>query len=372
MITETKTLLTHHWALDEMAAESAGQLIDAHPEQRKQLEAALLPLSEHATAARDENRRELALITRGESSKKLLLLGPCSLDEETDVTKVFDAVTTLQRTLGSSALVAMRANSAKPRTASGWKGMWYSTDEPLRRAMFDIYSEAAERHIPIVSEITETPQIAALAPFLSGAWIGARDIASTSLRGMASAFHMPIGLKTGVNGETKTTEQALQAARSNSDITGSGVDLTRLAATAEHPGIALHPVPVQSGNENLFVIARGNSSGEHTKAAGLRHLGETCVMGARSDAVTVVDVSHDLVNAFGSNRADPNRSRITINGLLTALESGDISAGNTIAGILAEIGPTTGRTDPNWLLNKESIEFLHGSMERLARIGQYA
>jgi phospho-2-dehydro-3-deoxyheptonate aldolase len=178
-IQATEARLTQHWMLDEVAAAELAQGISLAGHQYIDELADGVELAPAAVSARDEHRAEIGAILRGDSERQLVVIGPCSLDTETDYASLFDYVGELQEE-HEDAVIALRANGSKPRTSGGWGGLVRSTDPTEQELVVEINQEAFRQHIPILTEITDRDEFGVLAPYLSAAWIGARDVESTA------------------------------------------------------------------------------------------------------------------------------------------------------------------------------------------------
>ena len=255
-MSETAQYLNHHWALDEQAAEFLGQQIDKRG-QAGYVEAIVEQLDEKAVIQRDLNRQRIGQIFRRENGEGLMAQGPCSMDGYSDLGELFNYLEEVQEAHPND-VTAVRMNSAKPRTAGNWTGLFYATDPSKRARIFELYQQAFNRGIPIITEMTQETQLGALAPWLSGYWLGARDMASSTLRTVSSAYHMPVGVKNGLDGNPQDVRNAIKVIHSNSsDNKGSGADLGTIASTVDFPGIATGIVPVGEGNPDVAIFARG-------------------------------------------------------------------------------------------------------------------
>lgn len=358
MSTESITAsLRHHWRLDERAAEALGERIHLS-EQDHYIHNVVESLDDESTKWRDDHRERIANIFTGASNEGLVVLGPCSLDAHTDYSVLFDYVNQLQDTYPDT-LFAVRANSAKPRTSGGWTGLWYSSDPNERQKVFDIYDEALRHHIPVLAEVTQPTQVGALAPWMSGIWLGARDISSTTLRTMASAIHLPIGIKNGIDGDPETIKNTLKAIRSNTEMNdGSGVDLETVASTAFFPGIPTGILPVTEGNHQAAIIARGydlpeGMSAVERRAAALDYISQMCILGAEMGSTVLIDGTHGVPPMFDIPRKDPDRIIPVLHEIKEAVRSGEVKRSDRLSGIVAEVGPNLGKTDPNYVLDDE-------------------
>src|SRR4051812_20872331 len=86
---EVQAMLEHHWMLDSSTAAEFAQSVS--PAGVDELNTLIEPLqSEAAIDKRDLNRQEVIKIFNGESDKQLFIIGPCSLDLDTNYTELFD------------------------------------------------------------------------------------------------------------------------------------------------------------------------------------------------------------------------------------------------------------------------------------------
>lgn len=358
----TTKSLEHHWSLDSQAAEVLGTRI-YESGQEGSIADITEGLNEDGVKWRDYHREHIADIFTGKSSDCLVVLGPCSLDNHTDYSVLFDYINDLQDTYPDT-LFALRANSAKPRTSGGWTGLWYSTDPQERQRIIDVYDEALQHHIPVLAEVTQATQVGALAPWMSGIWLGARDIQSTTLRSVTSAIHLPVGIKNGIDGDPEVIKNTLKAIRSNTVLNdGSGVDLETIASTATTTGIPTGILPVGEGNHQAAIIARGynlpeNMSPAQRREAALSYISEMCILGAEMGNTVLIDGTHGVPPMFDIPRKDPDRIIPVLHEIKNAVRSGEIQHAERLSGIVAEVGPNTGKTDPNYILDDERRENL--------------
>lgn len=352
--------LEHHWAMDTAAAvefsEGLSESECAH------IDSTLLEIESQwgAVEARDKSREEIGKIFSGESDKQLIILGPCSLDAETDYSALFDHLEELQAT-HPDAVIAFRGNGAKPRTGSGWRGLKTSTNLHEREALITVYQEAFRRKIPIITEITDSNELGSLAPYLSGAWLGARDMTSTALRAAFAAIHIPVAIKNGLDGEPGAVKNAMNAIKSNTKLNdGSGVNLGALGATPSHRGIPTGVLPVGVGNNKVAIIARGyelptGMSERRRNKKALQHLGKMCLLAAEENSVVLLDGSHGVPPMFGIERSDGNRFLKVMHKIIKAAREGKIVHADRVKGVVGEVGTEVGKTDKNMIATHDSM-----------------
>lgn len=75
-----------------------------------------MPLSPELAATKPAFDAEVAAIIKGESSKKLLIIGPCSADREDSVLDYMSRLAHIQEQVRDKILIIPRVYTNKPRT----------------------------------------------------------------------------------------------------------------------------------------------------------------------------------------------------------------------------------------------------------------
>lgn len=365
---ETTEILTNHWAMDEQAATVLSER--AHSQGGNELLQQIHEqLDKEAVAIRDEHRRDISTIFRGESDQKLIVIGPCSLDMDIDYEPLFGFIEVLQEQFANT-LIAFRGNGSKPRTTNGWTGLWNGVDSAHRRRVREIHNEAFLRGIPIFTEITEGSQLTSLAPRLSAVWIGARDIESSALRSKFSAIQLPVGLKNGITGDMEIVKNAIIAIRSNTtDNDGCGVDLGVFGSTNDSLGFVTGVLPVSKGNEATAIFARGHKlpekmTTEDRKRAAFGHLSSATALSRLMQSTVLIDGTHDVPPMLNIDKKAEFRFLSVLGEISDAISKGAIENANQISGFLGEVGVNRGRTDPNLVIDTENKK----ALERMVSI----
>lgn len=365
-----KEALLGHWMMDELAAETLAASID-RPEIEKivSLNGVMNP---SAITNLEKHRRSLADIFNGATDLKVAIVGPCSFDASTRAEDIGEMVATLQQR-NPKTLVAARINGAKPRTRGGWTGSAASLAESDRLHLLASMIALNQAGVPVVSEITEPMQFGSFGPMLSGMWIGARDIESTSLRSMASITRLPVMFKNGRDGSPKTVGNAINAVAMSSADTGCGVDIGTIARLASDRVVPTGHLPVGQGNLNVGIIARGHELDEDLPArarlaAAISHLCSLCTLAAARNTGVIIDGSHDVPQMLEIPRSESDRFPQVMSILLDAIEKGDVDNSQTIKGVMCEVGTNTGRTDPNWIINDKSMSQLSEILSRVEEL----
>src|SRR6202158_5643904 len=164
-------------------------------------------------------RHEIEQILDGESNKKLVVVGPCSIHDS-------EAALEYARRLKAVAdrsdklLIVMRAYLEKPRTTIGWKGFindprhngTFEMEEGLTQAR-KLLVQLDQMGIPAATEALDPITIQYFADLIAWAAIGARTTESQTHREMASGLSMPVGFKNTTEGNLQVAINAIQSAR---------------------------------------------------------------------------------------------------------------------------------------------------------------
>jgi len=82
-----------------------------------------LPLSERAASVVFGAREEIQAVLRGEDSRPLVIVGPCSIHDPDAAIDYAGRLLELKRRYAQELLLVMRVYFEKPRTTVGWKGL---------------------------------------------------------------------------------------------------------------------------------------------------------------------------------------------------------------------------------------------------------
>lgn len=391
ILPDLQSKLEHHWMFDSVTAH---ELAIAMPEEGTEHIDALLSRIEQqgpeAIQKRDDNRLEVQKIFNGESDKKLIILGPCSLDADTDYTELFDYIEELQFD-NPDAMFGLRLNGAKPRSSGGNTGLFTTTKPGGRRKQYDAYEDAFQRGIAIFTEVTDKDQFSVLAPYLTGAWIGARDMASTDLRTLFSATRLNVMVKNAVDGGLTSLRDAVSAIRKGTEENdGSGVNLGHIASTCRHEDGGPATFTVGEGNPNVAIIARGyelrdevydgneikmvkNVSEKEAEALAVKHLSEVCMIAAQVDCAAALDGSHkvpEMLSIDKKHRAYGDRFLSVLRKFKVAGKEGRIRNVERLSILLGEISVNVGITDKNLVLTALNKKLVADEIREFKNLGK--
>lgn len=221
------------------------------PEQLK----AEWPETEAASHLVAQSRKAAERILRGEDSRRMMIVGPCSLHDEEATLDYARRLLKAQKECGDRVLIIMRAYFEKPRTTLGWKGMLYDPhldgsydlDEGIRKSR-KLLCRIAEIGLPTATEFLDPIVPQYLADLVTWAAIGARTTESQIHRQMASGLSMPIGFKNATDGNLGIAMDAIQSASNPHSFLG--IDRNGQVIVAE-----------TRGNKYGHLVMRGGSNG---------------------------------------------------------------------------------------------------------------
>ena len=177
------------------------------------------PAAAVAKAARDA---EIAAVFGGESDKFVLIIGPCSADNETSVMDYMHRLCLLQEKVSDKILIIPRVYTNKPRTTGeGYKGMLHQPDPNHRPDMLAGLIAIRKLHIRVLSETGFGCADEMLYPenhrllndLLSYVAVGARSVENQQHRLTASGLNIPVGMKNPTGGDLSVMMNAIYAAQ---------------------------------------------------------------------------------------------------------------------------------------------------------------
>ena len=223
-----------------------------------------LPVTPAAAATVLAGRKAISDVLRGDDPRMLMIVGPCSIHDETASLEYASKLLHVAKELEDRLVIVMRTYFEKPRTTVGWKGM---LNDPRLDGSFDIAEglHAARRllvqvnamGLPAATEFLDPIVPQYLADLISWTAIGARTTESQTHREMASGLSMPVGFKNGTSGDTDVAVAAMIASRSAHAFLG--VD-----------GDGQICVVHTRGNPDGHVVLRGGSDGPNFDEAHVR------------------------------------------------------------------------------------------------------
>ena len=181
------------------------------------------PLSGESAAVKVQRDKEISAIIRGESRKKLIVVGPCSADREDAVLDYCLRLAALQEKVKKNLILVPRVYTNKPRTSGkGYKGMVHQPDPEKEYDMLEGIIATRRLHLAVISETGLSTADEMLYPenfryisdIVSYEAIGARSVEDQGHRLVSSGLDVPVGMKNPTSGDISVMLNSITAAQS--------------------------------------------------------------------------------------------------------------------------------------------------------------
>lgn len=182
-------------------------------------EYALSPAAAQAKAMRDQLVQD---IITGTSDKFLVIIGPCSADNEDSVCDYISRLCRVQEKVADRLVIVPRIYTNKPRTTGeGYKGIAHQPDPEKRPDMLAGLVAMRKMHIRALEESGLSSADEMLYPenwpyvedLLSYVAIGARSVEDQHHRLTVSGFDVPAGMKNPTSGDFSVMLNSVYAAQ---------------------------------------------------------------------------------------------------------------------------------------------------------------
>ena len=179
-------------------------------------------LSPEALREKEARDRELAAIISGEDDRILLVIGPCSSDNEEAVLEYAHRLADLQKKVADKIFIVMRVYTAKPRTnGDGYKGMIHQPNTSEAPSLINGLQAVRQLHYRVITETGLTTADEMLYPsnlvlvddLVSYHAVGARSVEDQEHRFVASGIDSPVGMKNPTSGNLGVMFNAIYAAQ---------------------------------------------------------------------------------------------------------------------------------------------------------------
>lgn len=249
----------------------------------------------------DNSKKEIVDILNGKSSKKIIIVGPCSIHSISEATEYAEKLSKhytknkIKNKINNTILI-MRVYFEKPRTTVGWKG--YLNDPNIDNT-YDIVKgiKNIRKLLLTINDMniacgcewlnTITPQY--FDDLISWGCIGARTVESQTHRQLVSGLSMPIGFKNTTDGNIQKAIDAM------------------ICCKQSHTFIGMNPLGIPSliqtnGNTNTHIILRGSSTDINYDYKTIQSTNEKLVKLGLSRNI-IVDCSHGNSNYHYKNQS---------------------------------------------------------------------
>ena len=180
------------------------------------------PLTDASAKLVNDKINEIKKVFSGESDKFLLIIGPCSADNEDSVIDYICRLKTVQDKVSEKILIVPRIYTNKPRTTGdGYKGMLHQPDPNLKPDMLKGIVSIRSLHIRAINETGFASADEMLYPenyrYLSDVLgyvaVGARSVENQQHRLTASGMDIPVGMKNPTGGDLQVMMNSITAAQ---------------------------------------------------------------------------------------------------------------------------------------------------------------
>lgn len=167
------------------------------------------PLSEKIKEEKKEKDAEIAKVFTGESDKFLVIIGPCSADNEDSVCDYISRLAKVQDKVKDKIIIVPRIYTNKPRTTGeGYKGILHQPDPEKAPDLLEGIIAMRKMHIRAIEESNLFAADEMLYPdnwpyisdILSYVAVGARSVENQQHRLTVSGIDIPCGMKNPTSG----------------------------------------------------------------------------------------------------------------------------------------------------------------------------
>ena len=193
------------------------------------------PLSADIRKIKQERDAQIREIFTGESSRFLLIIGPCSADREDSVLEYLGLLSEVQEKIADKILIVPRIYTNKPRTTGkGYMGLLHQPDPASKPDLLAGIIAIRELHMRSIEQTGLTAADEMLYPenyrylddVLSYVAVGARSVEDQHHRMTVSGMDVPAGMKNPTSGDLSVMFNSIIAAQAPHNFIYRGWDVT--------------------------------------------------------------------------------------------------------------------------------------------------
>ncbi len=194
----------------------------------------MLPLSKELGEIKKKRDRELKNILEGKDNRFIVIVGPCSADNEDPVCDYISRLAKLNEQVKDKLFIIPRIYTAKPRTTGeGYKGIMHQPDPEKQPNILDGILALRHLHIRAISESgltaademlypTNLPYVEDLLNYIA---IGARSVENQQHRLTSSGIDVPVGMKNPTSGDLGVMFNSIHAAQASHEFIYNGCEV---------------------------------------------------------------------------------------------------------------------------------------------------
>lgn len=193
------------------------------------------PLSRELAAVKQKRDAQIRDIFTGKSDKFVVIVGPCSADNEDSVCEYVERLAKINDEVSDRLMIIPRIYTNKPRTTGeGYKGMLHQPQPDQAPDLLAGIIAIRKMHIRAIQESGLTSADEMLYPenrsylddILSYEAIGARSVENQQHRLTASGMDIPVGMKNPTSGDFSVMLNSVIAAQSSHTFIYRGMDVS--------------------------------------------------------------------------------------------------------------------------------------------------
>jgi 3-deoxy-7-phosphoheptulonate synthase len=278
-----------------------------------------LPSTDRASATVFQARDEIVNILKGDDSRLLVVVGPCSIHDTKAAREYAGLLKEAIAEFSNELRIVMRVYFEKPRTTLGWKGLIndpnldgsFRINEGLRLARH-LLLDLAEMGIPAGTEFLDMISPQYVASLVSWGAIGARTTESQVHRQLASGLSCPVGFKNGTSGNVQIAIEAMVSAAQPHTFLG-------------HSKTGQSAILFTAGNPDCHIILRGGRQTTNYDAAAVAETARQMEKAGVAPRI-MIDCSH------ANSNKDYSRQGLVCRNVAAQIEAGD----RRILGVMIE------------------------------------
>ena len=180
------------------------------------------PLTEEMKKCKEKRDEEIKKVFTGESDKFILVIGPCSADNDVSVLDYIERLKRVSEKVDDKIIIIPRIYTNKPRTTGdGYKGMLHQPDPNEKPDMLKGIIAIRKLHMQALKDYGLSSADEMLYPdnhrylsdLLSYIAVGARSVENQQHRLTASGLDIPAGLKNPTGGDLNVMMNSITAAQ---------------------------------------------------------------------------------------------------------------------------------------------------------------
>ena len=185
------------------------------------------PLPAQLADVKTKRDEEIKKVLTGESDKFLVIIGPCSADNEDAVCDYTSRLVPVQEKVKDKIIIIPRVYTNKPRTTGeGYKGLLHQPDPEKKPDMYEGLIAIRRMHMRVVQETGLTTademlypeNVRYLSDLMSYIAVGARSVENQQHRLVASGCDVPIGMKNPTSGDLSVMLNSVGAAQGSHEF----------------------------------------------------------------------------------------------------------------------------------------------------------